>query len=949
MIRRLNNHMHGADDEGMGLVFVLLITAFTMIMLGTASTALVSQIGPAGKSVDTGAALAAAEAGIEDFVATVNAQCPPTDGYICAWLATNPSSNAISDPKNQKGTAVTGADGTGTRESFYWTVTNSVSGQARVKSVGQVPTGSTNPKYRTRTLVADVTATPSFNNFEYYTKFETFPADFVNSFYNARNIQITSAGNASGSSLSGPGTLHWNGVCTYNAATNPTCDPNHDSGICEDLYFPSGTGPGRGTTADSGTTGWHNTLRRPSSTVEAAMGTDDTFAYYSEQGTFTPTSGSAVPETHNDTCDSSFEPNMVMNGPIYSQDAYLVDRGKDTGNSKNSMPVFNDYAYSMWNGVINGTQQAVNPNTGGYERVYPGTDGSISTTKTPQPVYTTQELNLPANADNSQVLATCTYYGPTRILLQQNIAYITSPGTPTSPAPSGPSYCYTSTGNFANTGGGVASGGGVVNAQVPITSTLIFIKNSLSGSASLAASGNPIFNLKTNLTVPASTSGDSLAGTWSGSYTATDPCPSPADITKRRNFDCEASAASTPANVFANIRTAADAVVAGSDSDGSVQADLKSQIGSQIDKPNVLVSSQPSSLAKGQVRYQVDVAAMTTGTATTTKPSTQSDTFYQSTPGQGYTTTPKSWAVTITRYACTASATCGTSGGNKQDKSVLISGNATRTTSAANSPLNSHSSWPWFGAQTGSTTYTDPNNDITPYYNWYGDAYVQGTLKGEMTLVAQHDIVVTNDLEYSNKNLTSTTDGLALIADHDVRIYRPMTCTDNGTAGATTGGYCPDDLTGVYNTTLSWPLPTNYPSTKYVPDNAPSMTGTASGSNTPVPGGAQGNTDLYATVFTLQGCFMIDNFYRGTNGASANIYGGLYQQHRGPTSLPYQGRPFQGSTTKMPGVVLNYTYDNMRAGQTANGGLRVPWIPSPQNRPSGSTKTWNVVSISTGS
>jgi hypothetical protein len=27
----------------------------------------------------------------------------------------------------------------------------------------------------------------------------------------------------------------------------------------------------------------------------------------------------------------------------------------------------------------------------------------------------------------------------------------------------------------------------------------------------------------------------------------------------------------------------------------------------------------------------------------------------------------------------------------------------------------------------------------------------------------------------------------------------------------------------------------------------------------------------------------------------------------------------------------------------------VPWIPSPQNRPSGSTKTWNVVSISTGS
>jgi hypothetical protein len=51
----------------------------------------------------------------------------------------------------------------------------------------------------------------------------------------------------------------------------------------------------------------------------------------------------------------------------------------------------------------------------------------------------------------------------------------------------------------------------------------------------------------------------------------------------------------------------------------------------------------------------------------------------------------------------------------------------------------------------------------------------------------------------------------------------------------------------------------------------------------------------------------------------------------------------------MPGVNLNYQYDNMRAGQTDNGGLRVPWIPTPQDRPSGSTRTWNVIAISTGS
>jgi hypothetical protein len=64
--------------------------------------------------------------------------------------------------------------------------------------------------------------------------------------------------------------------------------------------------------------------------------------------------------------------------------------------------------------------------------------------------------------------------------------------------------------------------------------------------------------------------------------------------------------------------------------------------------------------------------------------------------------------------------------------------------------------------------------------------------------------------------------------------------------------------------------------------------------------------------------------------------------------MPYQGRPYQGSTTKMPGMTLTYTYDNMRAGQAQNGGLRVPWIPTPSNRPIGSGRTWNVVSFSTG-
>ena len=85
----------------------------------------------------------------------------------------------------------------------------------------------------------------------------------------------------------------------------------------------------------------------------------------------------------------------------------------------------------------------------------------------------------------------------------------------------------------------------------------------------------------------------------------------------------------------------------------------------------------------------------------------------------------------------------------------------------------------------------------------------------------------------------------------------------------------------------------------------------------------------------------------GEIGYGINIYGGLYQYHRGATSMPYQGRPYQGSGTKMPGISVTYNYDNMRAGQAVNGGLRVPYIPPPDGRLT--SNTWNVISISTGS
>src|SRR6476661_2939122 len=72
-----------ADDEGVGIAFVMLISVMVMIMLGTATAALVTQIKPAAGTIANGQAMAAAEAGIDDAAGWLNTNCGSPDGLTC--------------------------------------------------------------------------------------------------------------------------------------------------------------------------------------------------------------------------------------------------------------------------------------------------------------------------------------------------------------------------------------------------------------------------------------------------------------------------------------------------------------------------------------------------------------------------------------------------------------------------------------------------------------------------------------------------------------------------------------------------------------------------------------------------------------------------------------------------------------------------------------------------
>ncbi|HEX8973552.1 hypothetical protein, partial [Oryzihumus sp.] len=492
-------------------------------------------------------------------------------------------------------------------------------------------------------------------------------------------------------------------------------------------------------------------------------------------------------------------------------------------------------------------------------------------------------------------------------------------------------YCYTSTGSWVNQNSGV--GGGVVMAKVPVSKAIIYVKNPSVLGTTMATQSSPVFQLGSGLTVPAATSGDALAGTWTdnATYTTTTSCPliTP-DPTKRRNLDCETGTATPKEDVFAKLKAATDGVVA----DTTVaNSDVKQKLINQLKAslPSVTTTA-PSSLTAGGVQYVLTVAEPTTSSPTTTSPPplSPSDPFFQPSAGGGYSTTTTSWQVTLTRYSCSKNnnGNC-----NSPASVAVVQGPATRSTSTAVGTLNSTATFPWFGT---TNAYNDVNRDVTQYPLGYGDAYIEGTLDGQLSLVAEHDILLTNNVSYADTNLTTTNDGYAFIAGHDIRVYRPLTCVYDDNTATTSPGWCPNDTTGTYTTLPDWP---GYPPATVYKDlqDAPSM-----------GHGKTKNSDsyLYGSIFALRGSFRVDNVARGGDDGNIHVYGGLYMYHRGVTKVQFQGHPAQSSIER-PGMTLQYNYDNLRAGQNPKGGLRVPWVPTPSGQVA--NRTWNITALSSGS
>jgi hypothetical protein len=160
------------------------------------------------------------------------------------------------------------------------------------------------------------------------------------------------------------------------------------------------------------------------------------------------------------------------------------------------------------------------------------------------------------------------------------------------------------------------------------------------------------------------------------------------------------------------------------------------------------------------------------------------------------------------------------------------------------------------GSKTVKTVESFPNNSSGSYGCKYGDVFVQGVLKGQLTIASDHYVWVTGDTTYSN----DATDILGLVGQNAVWVWNPYgTVTTTGVSGCGGSGCVTTD------TLLN-----------------DSLTGRS----------------IDAAVMSVQHTFQVQNFDQGSLRGTLYVHGAIAQQYRGTVG-----------TVGATGYSKNYSYD----------------------------------------
>jgi hypothetical protein len=152
------------------------------------------------------------------------------------------------------------------------------------------------------------------------------------------------------------------------------------------------------------------------------------------------------------------------------------------------------------------------------------------------------------------------------------------------------------------------------------------------------------------------------------------------------------------------------------------------------------------------------------------------------------------------------------------------------------------------------------SQDLTIYGCRDGDAFVSGTLKGQLTIAAEHNVVLQDHMRYAGG--TGGTDLLGLVANSYVQVFHPVKCTDG------------NDPTCNLNRKAGF------------------------------PGGGTKFQDpvIQAANLSVQHSFIVQHYEAGSPLGNLNVTGVISQRYRGPVGT------FSGPSI-VSGYAKNYVYD----------------------------------------
>jgi hypothetical protein len=188
----------------------------------------------------------------------------------------------------------------------------------------------------------------------------------------------------------------------------------------------------------------------------------------------------------------------------------------------------------------------------------------------------------------------------------------------------------------------------------------------------------------------------------------------------------------------------------------------------------------------------------------------------------------------------------------------------------------------WTGGTTSTGSLNSSGDDHQATFDCgQANLYIEGTVKGRLTLASENNIIVTNDLLLNSTSTLGATpsgeDIVGLVASNSVVIYHPVSRSSSSAVATTrTSGSatCPTTVSGTPTGTSGTSLTCQYKTTN---------TFGSTYTNVSYPGltTSTGARYVYASIQTLAHSFYVQNYNRGADLGALSVRGSIAQKWRG--------------------------------------------------------------------